>query len=142
MRLAKAGSFSINKDSQFATGGSGQYNNEFTLDGVANTQASSTSARVGFIPPQTAVAECKVQTWYEATVGHTIGSLVNVSIKSGTNEPDGELRMAVCFLAKRATLVHILDDFVDQYPHGLLPEITRSLPPAFGENKPFRILVS
>ena len=90
MRLAKAGSFSINKNSQFATGGSGQYNNEFTLDGVANTQASGTSARVGFIPPQTAVAEFKVQTSYDATVGHTIGSLVNVSIKSGTNELHGE----------------------------------------------------
>ncbi|HZT36284.1 MAG TPA: carboxypeptidase-like regulatory domain-containing protein, partial [Bryobacteraceae bacterium] len=37
MRLAKAGSFSINKNSQIATDGAGQYNNEFTLDGVSNT---------------------------------------------------------------------------------------------------------
>src|SRR5262249_2342900 len=51
MRLAKSGSFSINKNSQFATDGGGTYNNEFTLDGVPNTQAEAGSVRVGFIPP-------------------------------------------------------------------------------------------
>jgi hypothetical protein len=87
MRLAKAGSFSINKNSQFSTDGAGTYNNEFTLDGVSNTQAQGTSARVGFIPPQTAVGEFKVQTAsYDATVGHTIGSVVNVSTRAGTND--------------------------------------------------------
>ena len=92
MRLAKAGSFSINKNSQFSTDGAGQYNNEFTLDGVSNTQAQGTSGRVGFIPPQTAVGEFKVQTAaFDASVGHTIGSLVNVSTKSGTNSLHGEL---------------------------------------------------
>lgn len=91
MRLAKAGSFSINKNSQFSTDGAGTYNNDFTLDGVANTQAQGTTARVGFIPPQTAVGEFKVQTAaYDATVGRTIGSLVNVSTRSGTNEIHGE----------------------------------------------------
>lgn len=92
MRLAKAGSFSINKNSQFSTDGAGQYNNEFTLDGVSNTQAQGTSGRVGFIPPQTAVGEFKVQTApFDASVGHTIGSLVNVSTRSGTNNLHGEL---------------------------------------------------
>src|SRR5688572_14723438 len=91
MRLAKAGSFSINKNSQFSTDGAGQYNNEFTLDGVANTQAQGTSPRVGFIPPQTAVSEFKVQTAsFDASVGHTIGALVNVSTKSGANDIHGE----------------------------------------------------
>ncbi|MBL8219456.1 MAG: carboxypeptidase regulatory-like domain-containing protein [Bryobacterales bacterium] len=92
MRLAKAGSFSINKNSQFSTDGAGTYNNEFTLDGVSNTQAQGTSGRVGFIPPQTAVGEFKVQTApYDASVGHTIGSLVNVSTRSGANAVHGEL---------------------------------------------------
>lgn len=92
MRLAKAGSFSINKNSQFSTDGGGQYNNEFTLDGVSNTQAQGTSGRVGFIPPQTAVAEFKVQTAaYDASVSHTVGALVNVSTRSGTNDLHGEL---------------------------------------------------
>jgi hypothetical protein len=91
MRLAKAGSFSINKNSQFSTDGAGQYNNEFTLDGVSNTQAQGTSARVGFIPPQTAVSEFKVQTAsYDASISHTIGSLVNVSTRSGGNDLHGE----------------------------------------------------
>ncbi len=92
MRLAKAGSFSINKNSQFATDGAGVYNNEFTLDGIANTQAQGTSARVSFIPPQSAVAEFKVQTSsYDASVGHTIGALVNVSTKAGASQLHGEL---------------------------------------------------
>lgn len=91
LRLAKGGSFSINKNSQFSTDGAGQYNNSFTLDGVTNTQASGTSARVGFIPPQEAIAEFKVQTAsFDATVA-TIGALVNVSTKAGTNEYHGEL---------------------------------------------------
>ena len=47
MRLAKSGSFSINKNSQVATDGAGVYNNEFTLDAVSNTQAEGGSTRVG-----------------------------------------------------------------------------------------------
>ncbi len=91
MRLAKAGSFSINKNSQFSTDGAGQYNNSFTLDGVSNVQAQGTSARVGFIPPQEAVAEFRVETSpYDATVGRTTGAHVNVSTKSGTNGLHGE----------------------------------------------------
>lgn len=91
LRLAKAGSFSINKNSQFSTDGAGQYNNEFTLDGVANTQAQGTSGRVGFIPPQTAVSEFKVQTAaYDASVSHTIGALVNVTTRTGSNQLHAE----------------------------------------------------
>src|SRR5262249_48610095 len=73
MRLAKSGSFSINKNSQIATDGSGVYNNEFTLDGVSNTQAEGGSMRVGFIPPSAAVAEFKVQTAaFDAGAGHSV----------------------------------------------------------------------
>jgi hypothetical protein len=96
MRLAKAGSFSINKNSQVATDGAGQYNNEFTLDGVSNTQAEGGSTRVGFIPPAAAVAEFKVQTApYDATAGHTVGAVVNVSTKSGTNDLHGQAEWAL-----------------------------------------------
>ncbi len=91
-RLAKAGSFSISKNSEFSTDGAGTYNNEFTLDGISNTQGQGTSPRVGFIPPQGAVAEFKVQTSsYDASIGHTIGALVNVSTKGGTNTLHGEV---------------------------------------------------
>ncbi len=96
MRLAKSGSFSINKNSQIATDGAGQYNNEFTLDGVSNTQAEGGSTRVGFVPPSAAVAEFKVQTApYDASAGHTVGSVINVSTKSGTNQIRGQAEWAL-----------------------------------------------
>ncbi|MBI3207449.1 MAG: carboxypeptidase regulatory-like domain-containing protein [Candidatus Solibacter usitatus] len=96
MRLAKSGSFSINKNSQFATDGAGNYNNEFTLDGVSNTQAEGGSTRVGFIPPAAAVGEFKVQTAaFDAGAGHTVGSVINVSTKSGTNQLRGEAHWAL-----------------------------------------------
>src|SRR5260370_377845 len=96
MRLAKAGSFSINKNSQIATDGAGQYNNEFTLDGVSNTQAEGGSTRVGFIPPAAAVAEFKVQTAaFDASAGHSLGSGVNGSTKTGTNQLRGQAEWAL-----------------------------------------------
>jgi Carboxypeptidase regulatory-like domain/TonB dependent receptor len=91
MAMTKSGSYSIGTSSNFATDGGGKYNNEFTLDGISNTQAEKGSPRVGFIPPQSAVSELKVQTAsFDASVGHTIGALVNVSTKSGTNQLHGE----------------------------------------------------
>lgn len=96
MRLAKSGSFSINKNSQVSTDGAGQYNNEFTLDGVSNTQAEGGTTRVGFIPPAAAVAEFKVQTApFDASAGHTVGSVINVSTKSGTNSLRGQADWAL-----------------------------------------------
>jgi hypothetical protein len=53
MRLRKAG-FN-NAPSQIATDGNGQYNNEFTIDGVPNTFANGNVARVAFSPPVYAV---------------------------------------------------------------------------------------
>ena len=80
-----------NAPSQFSTDGSGNYQNEFTIDGVSNTYSDGTSPRVAFSPPQTAVSEFKIQTsQYDASIGHTLGSVVNVSTKSGTNELHGE----------------------------------------------------
>lgn len=89
LRLRKAG-FN-NAPSQFTTDGSGNYNNEFTIDGVTNLYSDGTQPRVAFSPPQTAIAEFKVQTSaFDASVGHTIGSVVNLSTKSGTNDIHGE----------------------------------------------------
>jgi hypothetical protein len=89
MRLRKA-PFN-NAPSQFSTDGSGNYQNEFTIDGVSNTYSDGTSPRVAFSPPQTAIQEFKVQTSaFDASIGHTLGSVVNVSTKSGTNDLHGE----------------------------------------------------
>jgi Carboxypeptidase regulatory-like domain len=84
MRLRKA-PFN-NAPSQFSTDGSGMFNNEFTIDGVTNTFSDSVNVRVAFSPPQASIGEFKVQTSpFDASVGHTTGSLVNVSTKGGTN---------------------------------------------------------
>ena len=80
--------------SQFATDGNERFNNEFQIDGVTNTFAEGRRprARVAFSPPSTAIKEFKMQTTtYDASYGHTIGSVVNVSTKSGTNEFHGEV---------------------------------------------------
>jgi Carboxypeptidase regulatory-like domain/TonB dependent receptor len=92
MRLRKA-AFN-NAPSQIATDGNGQYNNEFTIDGVPNTFASGSSARVAFSPPVYAVREFKIQTSpYDASVGHTIGALTNLSTASGENDFHGEVHL-------------------------------------------------
>jgi hypothetical protein len=85
LRLRKAG-FN-NAPSTFSTDGGGNYQNEFSIDGVSNTYSDGTQPRVAFSPPQFAISEFKIQTsTFDAPLGHTMGSTVNVSIKSGTNQ--------------------------------------------------------
>jgi hypothetical protein len=66
--------------------------NEFTLDGTSNTlhDAARGSVAEAWTPPGDAVAEYKVQTAsFDATTGQTQGGVVNVSLKSGTNQLHG-----------------------------------------------------
>jgi hypothetical protein len=80
-----------NAPSQFGTNGTGNYNNDFTMDGVVNVYSDGTQPRVAFSPPQTAIAEFKVQTSaFDASAGFSMGSNVNVTTKSGTNGIHGE----------------------------------------------------
>ncbi|MCC6262145.1 MAG: carboxypeptidase regulatory-like domain-containing protein [Bryobacterales bacterium] len=89
LRLRKAGFNAA--PSQFSTDGGGNNQNEFSIDGVSNTFSDGTAPRVAFSPPSTAISEFKVQTSaFDASLGHTMGSTVNVSTKSGTNELHGE----------------------------------------------------
>jgi len=88
MRLRKA-PFN-NAPSQFSTDGSGLFNNEFTIDGVTNTFSDSANVRVAFSPPQASIGEFKVQTSaFDASLGHTTGSTVNVNTQGGTNQVHG-----------------------------------------------------
>ena len=90
LRLRKAGFNSA--PSTFSTDGGGNNQNEFSIDGVSNTYSDGTAPRVAFSPPQIAISEFKVQTsTFDASLGHTMGSTVNVSTKSGTNELHGEM---------------------------------------------------
>lgn len=92
MRLRKA-AFN-NAPSQISTDGNGQYNNEFTIDGVPNTFSSGNTARVAFSPPIYAIREFKIQTSaYDASVGHTIGALTNLNTASGENAFHGEAHL-------------------------------------------------
>ena len=78
--------------SQFSTDGTGNNNNEFTIDGITNLYSDGTAPRVAFSPPQSSVLEFKaVTTGFDATIGHTLGAVVNVSTKGGTNELHGDL---------------------------------------------------
>src|SRR5258708_32419780 len=84
MRLRKA-AFN-NAPSQFSTDGSGLFNNEFTLDGVTNTFSDSLNVRVAFSPPQASIGEFKLQTSaFDASLGHTAGSVGNGRPKSGAD---------------------------------------------------------
>lgn len=89
MRLRKAPFNSA--PSQFSTAGSGNNNNEFAIDGVSNTFSDGTAARVAFSVPQSAYSEFRMQTSsFDAGLGHTMGSVVNISTRSGANLFHGE----------------------------------------------------
>lgn len=91
MRLRKPG-FN-NAPSQFSSDGNGQFNNDFTIDGIPNNfPVGNGQSRVAFSPPVYSVKEFKIQTSsYDATVGRTIGALTNVNTASGGNGLHGEL---------------------------------------------------
>lgn len=66
-----------------ATGG-----NEFSLDGSPNM---ASGRRVAFVPPAGAVQEFKVKTAsFDASDGHTAGAMIDVTLKSGSNNVKGE----------------------------------------------------
>jgi len=65
---------------------------DITLDGVPSTSTGDTNYAVeaAYVPPPDAVSEFKVQTAsYDASVGHSPGGVVNISLKSGTNSFHG-----------------------------------------------------
>jgi hypothetical protein len=79
-------------NSAYAMAGSPSNRNEYTLDGASNTdhdEARSTVAQA-WSPVSDVVAEFKVQTaTFDVSTGQTEGGVVNVSLKSGTNQLHG-----------------------------------------------------
>ena len=78
--------------------GNPAYTTEYTIDGVSNTFAEGNAgrSRYAFAPPATAIREFKMQTSaYDAAVGHTLSSVVNVATVSGTNAIHGEAHWAI-----------------------------------------------
>lgn len=64
---------------------------DFTIDGTPNTQTANTSNGSGASnsPPADVVEEFKLETAFDASVGHTSGTVMNVSLKTGSNKPHG-----------------------------------------------------
>jgi hypothetical protein len=64
---------------------------DFTVDGIPNTQTSNANYGVGISnsPPADVVQEFKVETAFDASVGRTSGTVVNVVLKSGQNDFHG-----------------------------------------------------
>ena len=77
----------------FSMNGGRQFSNEFLLDGVPDTNTETTGpSNLSFVPSPDATEEFKVQTNnYDAQYGRTGGGVVNVSLKSGTNQLHGAL---------------------------------------------------
>ena len=72
--------------SAFSINGTRTRSNDFTLDGVANTEQSA----VSYVPPVEVVQEFRVQTAsFDASQGFTPGGVINVTLKSGTNAVHG-----------------------------------------------------
>ncbi len=73
--------------SQFSTDGVGEKKNDFTIDGVSNVA----NDRVAYSPPSASVEEFKIHTnSYDAAIGNTMGAVVNLVTKSGTNTIHGQ----------------------------------------------------
>lgn len=64
---------------------------DWTMDGVPNTQTSNSPGGRGVAnsPPADLIQEFKMETDYDAGVGHTSGSVISVSLKTGTNDLHG-----------------------------------------------------
>jgi hypothetical protein len=73
--------------SQFSSDGAGEKRNDFTIDGVSNVA----NDRVAYSPPSASVEEFKIHTTtYDAAIGNTMGAVVNLVTKSGTNAVRGQ----------------------------------------------------
>ena len=78
--------FDNGSSSSFSANGTPSAQNEFTMDGAPNTQRNF----VAYVPPADTVQEFKIQTTsIDASTGFTAGAVINVSLKSGTNEIHG-----------------------------------------------------
>jgi hypothetical protein len=87
------GPWNIGDASAMSVAGAGTSSMDFNMDGVSN---NSYSGQTAFVPPADMVAEVRVDTAsYDASVGHTTGGAVNVTLKSGTNQLHGSLSAGI-----------------------------------------------
>jgi hypothetical protein len=103
------------------TGGANR-NNEFLLDGAPNN-ANQGGNNIAYVPPAEAVHEMKISTnSYDAQYGRTAGGVVNMSLKSGSNNFHG---VVYDFMRRKALAANSFilnqrqapktDQYIDQY---------------------------
>lgn len=80
--------FDVGTPSQISIDGTRTGSNEFMLDGAPNMHRGN----VSYSPPPGVVEEFKVQTaTFDASYGYMAGGALNMSLKSGTNNVNGQL---------------------------------------------------
>jgi len=85
--LPAGGPWNVDQSSALSVAGSGNRGLDFSVDGVSNNSYDGNAA---FTPPPDMVQEVRVQTaTYDASIGHTTGGSLSISLKSGTNEVHG-----------------------------------------------------
>lgn len=84
------GPWNIAQSSNISIAGGGARGGvDFNVDGVSN---NSYQGQTSFVPPPDMVEEVRINTTsYDAQIGNTMGSSINVSLKSGTNALHGTL---------------------------------------------------
>ncbi|MBI3208546.1 MAG: TonB-dependent receptor [Candidatus Solibacter usitatus] len=75
----------------YSMSGSASGTTDITLDGVSNTSKGSNGrVAAGYVPPVDAIGEVRIMTSaFDARAGQTSGGLVNISLRSGTNQIHG-----------------------------------------------------
>jgi hypothetical protein len=92
-RIPYDGPWNPDDSAAMSVAGAGSSSMDFNLDGVSNNSYSGGTA---FVPPPDMVSDVRVNTAnYDASVGHTTGGSVNVTLKSGTNGLHGSLGTSV-----------------------------------------------
>src|SRR5215475_4858130 len=76
---------------EWTINGSQSRGNEFLLDGAPNNGQAGDN-NIAYVPPVDSVQDFKIMTnTYDAQYGKTTGGIINVNLKSGTNELHGTL---------------------------------------------------
>ena len=80
--------------SSLSVNGTGNNQTQYNIDGVTNTtnDQGRGAARVAFIPPSGSITDFKMEANpYDASVGHSLGAVINVGTKSGGSAVHGSL---------------------------------------------------
>ncbi len=85
--LPGGGPWNVAQASDVSSGGTGARSFDFNIDGVST---NAYGGHIAFVPPPDMVQEVRVETAsFDASVGHTLGGSVSISLKAGTNALHG-----------------------------------------------------